>query len=51
MNPADPARVASLSCCPPGAGIRELVAVADSRLYEAKRRGRNRTVGANEVKE
>jgi diguanylate cyclase (GGDEF)-like protein len=37
--------VASLSCCPPGAGMRELMAVADSRLYEAKRRGRNRTVG------
>jgi diguanylate cyclase (GGDEF)-like protein len=38
--------VASLPCCPPGAGMRELVELADLRLYEAKRQGRNRTVGA-----
>ena len=39
--------VASLSCCPPGAGMRELVELADLRLYEAKRRGRNCTVGVS----
>jgi two-component system cell cycle response regulator len=38
--------VASLTCCPPGAGMRELVELADLRLYEAKRKGRNLTVGA-----
>ena len=39
--------VASLSCCPPGAGMRELVELADLRLYEAKRRGRNCSVGVS----
>ncbi len=39
--------VASLTCCPPGAGMKELVELADVRLYEAKRRGRNCAVGAN----
>ncbi len=39
--------VASLPCCPPGAGMRELVELADLRLYEAKRLGRNRSVGAH----
>jgi two-component system cell cycle response regulator len=37
--------VASLSCCAGSASVRDLVKLADSRLYEAKRRGRNCCVG------
>jgi len=37
---------AALSCCGETAGADGLVAKADERLYEAKRAGRNRTIGA-----
>ena len=37
---------AALSCCGDGAAADGLVAKADERLYEAKRTGRNRTIGA-----
>jgi two-component system cell cycle response regulator len=38
--------VASLACCGDAQGNEALVAKADERLYEAKRAGRNRSVGA-----